>query len=716
MAAALEPLPVTEIFGSMEDGPGAGGAGAAAEAWFSSHGRSLGHFVAGTWLKAPGREPLECREAATGRPLVTVPRGEGPDVAVAVETAATAAAKWGGLGGPRRGRSLDRLAQALAAAAPQLGALSTLGGGRPLALTLGSDLDLGLRRLRAAGGGAALGPPGLSDWSPLGVVALVIEGPCDLATLLGTLGAILAMGNAALLLPDPQGALLSLRVAELAVGGASAAVGVASRSWAGPLPPGLLNVVSVAPPLGHALRGHPEVTAVTVLGGAQAALWGSPRGVPRGVSPWGGPRGVSPGGARVAVLVLDSADLDSVAAALAGGLGGAQLLVVALEGALGALGRLLRVRLGALRLGDPLDPKTGLGPLPQPPPGTPHPQELLRAALEEGAEFWGPLLPLVPVRSPQDAISVTLGLGVTAASVWAQDVPAALDVADRLPLGRVWINALEAPEAPGEALEAMREFGRPPWDPPPAPGTLPEQESSPEPETPPNDADVATALQEARRAGWGRVPGPARAQVLRGAAAALGGDSDGDDGDNGDNGDTGRLQAALLRWAARMELMGGAVQEVAGGRVLLTRRPLGVVGVAWGGPRPLARALELLPPALALGNALVLLAPPGGIGPALRLRQALVGAGLPQGALSVLPGGAGAVTTLSRHRPDGLWICGGGPEPDWSSLGGVTHVWVPGGVLGGGPGQDPAPPGCDLELELRSSRPRSLWLPGGGSQ
>lgn len=36
------------------------------QAWLESHGRSLGHFVAGTWLKPPGRMSLECREAATG--------------------------------------------------------------------------------------------------------------------------------------------------------------------------------------------------------------------------------------------------------------------------------------------------------------------------------------------------------------------------------------------------------------------------------------------------------------------------------------------------------------------------------------------------------------------------------------------------------------------------------------------------------------------------
>ncbi|KAM6188319.1 aldehyde dehydrogenase family 16 member A1-like [Sarcoramphus papa] len=156
------------------------------------------------------------------------------------------------------------------------------------------------------------------------------------------------------------------------------------------------------------------------------------------------------------------------------------------------------------------------------------------------------------------------------------------------------------------------------------------------------------------------------------------------------------------------------VQEVPGGRALVTRRPLGVVGVAWSGPRPLWHALELLPPALAFGNGLVVAAPPSGIGPALRLRQALVAAGLPGGALTVLPGGAGGDgATLARHHPDGLWLCGGGTDPDWASAGSVAHVWVPRGVLGG-PGQEP-PPGAERELELRCTHPHCLWVPGGGA-
>lgn len=58
---------------------------------------------------------------------------------------------------------------------------------------------------------------------------------------------------------------------------------------------------------------------------------------------------------------------------------------------------------------------------------------------------------------------------------------------------------------------------------------------------------------------WGRLPGASRARVLRGAAAALaGGPGTPEDGDSGDT--DGSLRAALLRWAARAERGGGAMQ------------------------------------------------------------------------------------------------------------------------------------------------------------
>ncbi|NXQ33249.1 A16A1 dehydrogenase, partial [Alaudala cheleensis] len=131
-----------------------------------------------------------------GRVVATVPAGDTSDLALAVAAAAAAAEAWAGLGGLQRGQRLNRLATTLEGDHKgTLGSLLSLAGGRPLRQTLGPDLELGLRLLRAPAGGAQLGPPGLQGWRPLGVVALVLEGPCSLPALLWKLGPLLAMGE-----------------------------------------------------------------------------------------------------------------------------------------------------------------------------------------------------------------------------------------------------------------------------------------------------------------------------------------------------------------------------------------------------------------------------------------------------------------------------------------------------------------------------------------
>ncbi|XP_068035113.1 LOW QUALITY PROTEIN: aldehyde dehydrogenase family 16 member A1 [Anomalospiza imberbis] len=738
--AALGAPPVPEIFATMDEGPIPGEINPG-EAWLESHGRSLGHFVDGTWLKPAGRTSLKCQEATTGRTVAAVPAGDSSDVAAAVVAAKAAAEAWAGLGGPQRGQRLTRLAATLGGdRRGTMGALLALAGGRPLCRTLGADLDLGLRLLQVPAAGAQLGPPGLEGWTPLGVVAVVLGGPCSLPALLWKLGPLLAMGNTALVLSPPAAAPPLLLLGELSGEGAA-------------LPPGVLNVLAGPPGLCRALRAHPEVTSVTFLGALQeeleALVWGSPCRGPR----LGGPRG-----GRVVVIVLDSADLDSAAAAIAATAAAPPALfpwggcvVLAQDAVAAALERRLRARLGGLRLGDPTDPKTEVGPLP---PGTRPPEDVVQEAREEGAQVFqaplpplpeggrcfypptlisgvaltsrclrepapGPLLVLLPVRGPTEAVALASALPRTAAAaVWAQDITVALDTADRLPQGLVWLNALDLLDPSGGCAggaadtdldEALREFGCPPWEQPPK---VDELLSPLVTVDDPGDPDLAQAVAAARGAapGWGRLPGASRARVLRGASAALaGGHGTPGDGDNGDA--DGSLQRALLRWAARVERAGGAVQDVPGGRALLARRPLGVLGVAWSWPRPLA--LQLLPPALALGNCVVVVAPPGGAGPAQRLRKALMAAGLPGGVLTVLPGNSrGSGSRLARHHPDGLWLCGGDADCDWASAVSVPRVWgVPAGLLGA-PGQDP-PPGAERELELRCTRPHCLWIPGG---
>ncbi|XP_068785434.1 LOW QUALITY PROTEIN: aldehyde dehydrogenase family 16 member A1, partial [Struthio camelus] len=710
MAAAAALPAVPEIFSEMATGPGPGGA-AAGLAWLDARGRSLGHFVAGAWLEPPGREMLEVREAATGRRLAVVPRGDRADVAAAVAAAEAAAAAWGRLGGPDRARGLRELAAGVARGAAALAALDSLPSGRPLAETLGADLPLGLRLLEQAAAWAQLGrprawaplgetrprhprdprdaPPQTPSWvprawAPLGVVGVIVSSPCSLLAALWKIGPALAMGNAVVLLAPAEAPLAPLLLAAL---------------WAeAPLPPGLLNVLAAPPELRRALAAHPGPRALAFVGPPQEG-----RALRRATAGRDVRLSLALGG-RPLAIVLDSADLDAAAGAVAAAAGAPPGpvpagggLVLAQEGVAAALARRLRARLGGLRVGDPLDGGSDVGPLP---PHTASPEPLVQEARAEGAQVFqssaplppggrfypptlitgvaptsrcvrqgpgGPVVVLVAVRSPAEAAAVANALPrAWAAGVWAEDAALAADLAARLRVGLVWLNGqnlLDPASGAGGTtgsgtgddggLEALREFGRPPWEPPPPPGpprppsrraaAPPRGRTPPRPTAParsnprsrwrqlglmtslmmslPLMRSLMTSLPPWKPPGrllsggplWGRRPGPARARVLRAAAEAL---RDGD----GDDGATERLRAALLRWAAHAQMERGALQAVPGGRVLVTRAALGVVGVAWAGPRP-CPALELLPPALALGNALVLLAPPGGAAAARRLAQ-----------------------------------------------------------------------------------------------
>ncbi|NXI80210.1 A16A1 dehydrogenase, partial [Rhipidura dahli] len=195
---ALGAPPVPKIFATMEEGPIPAGINPG-EPWIWGHHPAPGSGLGpGPWIGGQGLEwgwpSVAC--LSPGRTVAVVPAGDSSDLAAAVAAAAAAAEAWAGLGGPERGQRLTWLATTLGSdRRATMGALLALSGGRPLCRTLGADLDLGLRLLQVPAGGAQLGPPGLEGWTPLGVVAVVLMGPCSLSALLWKLGPLLAMGE-----------------------------------------------------------------------------------------------------------------------------------------------------------------------------------------------------------------------------------------------------------------------------------------------------------------------------------------------------------------------------------------------------------------------------------------------------------------------------------------------------------------------------------------
>jgi acyl-CoA reductase-like NAD-dependent aldehyde dehydrogenase len=96
---------------------------------------------------------------------------------------------------------------------------------------------------------------GFTRREPYGVIAAVTPFNAPVNLLLQKVAPALAMGNAVIVKPAPEGALAALQVCE-----------VLSRH----LPPGLLNVVCGGPETATALVSHRTVRAVTLTGGVAA--------------------------------------------------------------------------------------------------------------------------------------------------------------------------------------------------------------------------------------------------------------------------------------------------------------------------------------------------------------------------------------------------------------------------------------------------------------
>ncbi|MEU0989156.1 aldehyde dehydrogenase [Streptomyces sp. NPDC005953] len=383
------------------------------------------------------------------------------------------APSWGGLPAHARADLLYRLGDVLVAHTDELASLETLANGKPLAATRGEVGALARwyryfaaaaetleSRSRPLSGTAAA----LITHEPLGVVAALT--PFNGALSLGSwkLAPALAAGNTVILKPPPQAPASSVRLAELAL-------------EAG-FPPGVVSVVIGGAEEGQRLVQHPDVAMVTFTGstavartlGAQAAAQMK--------------RYVCEAGGKSAHIVFADGDLDAA-------------VIAARQGAFSAAGqtcvagsRILVQRevyeefltryvdaVARLRVGDPRDPRTHIGPVASA-AAVERIESLVDDALSRGAKaatggrratvadaeagFWyeptvlvdadrelavcreevfGPVVTVHPFDTEDEAVaianSVEFGL---AAGFWTADSARAHRVAKRLEAGVVWVN------------------------------------------------------------------------------------------------------------------------------------------------------------------------------------------------------------------------------------------------------------------------------------
>lgn len=317
------------------------------------------HYINGRFVEDEQGAPIEVIHPATGEVIATVHSATPDIIELAVEAARDAQAAWARRKPVERGRVLRRAADLLRERNEQLARLETLDTGKPIQETLVADAPSAADCLEFMAGAAAAfngehidlgGPFGYTRHEPLGVCAAIGAWNYPIQIAGWKSAPALAMGNAMVFKPSETTPLSALALAEI-------------YTEAG-LPDGLFNVVQGFGDVGAALVGHPGVAKVSLTGSVPTgrkvlALAGSH--MKHATMELGG---------KSPLIVFDDADIENA-------VGGAMLGNFYSSGQVCSNGTRVFVQRGVhdrfldrliertkrIRLGDPLDPDTQMGPL-----------------------------------------------------------------------------------------------------------------------------------------------------------------------------------------------------------------------------------------------------------------------------------------------------------------------------------------------------------------
>ena len=408
---------------------------------------------------------------ADGRLITHCGYASGDDLGSAVAAAKAAAGPWAARAPAERGKILLALALALETRFRAFVALESHHGGKTI-----TDAEIDIRgsigtlqwfagcaeRLdgRVVASGASIHR--FVRREPLGVCALILPWNFPLLLMLWKLAPALAAGNTVVVKPASETPLSTLAFAALAV-------------EAG-LPRGVFNVLpGSGREIGMLMATHPDVAKVSFTGSTEVGIQvaqAAAGSVKRVTLELGG---------KSPAVILDDADLDRAAIGTAAGVFGhagqkcaARTRCIVVASVADALVEKIAARAKLLKVGDPMDASTTLGPVinlaaqhnilkycesalaegaqlvcgGKAPDGLPgpfvdatifdHASNNMKVAREE---IFGPVLTVIRVKDMEEAIAVAndsdYGL---AATVWTRSLARAHQMATRIEAGTVSVN------------------------------------------------------------------------------------------------------------------------------------------------------------------------------------------------------------------------------------------------------------------------------------
>ncbi|OBF95495.1 aldehyde dehydrogenase [Mycobacterium sp. 852002-51152_SCH6134967] len=449
-------------------------------------------FIGGGWVAPSSSSRVTALNAATEDILGTVPEADLADVDRAVAAARNAVdnSEWSATSPADRAAAMNRFADAMEKRSAELTRTVSQENGMPIGLSEAFEggFATGLIRYYAELATAMAeeetrpsqtGLETVVRRSPVGVVAAIVPWNYPVVLAMSKIAPALAAGCTVVVKPSPPATVLDSFI-------------VAEALEAADLPPGVVNWVPGGPDIGAYLVSHPGVDKVAFTGSTAAG-----RSIATACANLLRPVTLELGGKSAAIL-LDDVDLDAI-------MGDLQFIMFMNNGqTCVTCGRILApthryaevvdalaTQVSSLRVGDPLDPSTDIGPM-----ATGAHRERVESYIEKGRgearlvagggrptglekgwfveptvfactsndatiakeEIFGPVLAVIPYDDEGDAVRIandsSYGLGGT---VFSADTERAKEIARQVHTGTIGVNGY--PLAIGSPFGGVKDSG-----------------------------------------------------------------------------------------------------------------------------------------------------------------------------------------------------------------------------------------------------------------
>lgn len=450
-------------------------------------------LIGGEWGNARSGETFDRIDPYTGEVASTAAAASRDDARAAADAAAAAFGEWSATPPSARRELLQKAAGLLMERAPEIAPIVTAETGGTFGWGMfNCSLAAGMLSEAAAQTTAATGEVIPSDVP--GLTALAVRQPAGVVVGIAPWNAPIILATRAVATPLAFGNTVVLKASEVCPHTHGEVVRAIADAG---LPAGVINVLthpaSAAPDVVDELIAHPAVRRINFTGSTRVGRLvaeNAARHLKRVLLELGG---------KAPLVVLADANLDEAVAAAKFGafMHQGQICmsterIVAVDSVAGEVAARLGEKAAALRVGDPRDPGTEIGPLVSA-SSLARVSELVDDARSRGAEVvtggeaegpcykptvlagvtpemriyheesFGPVVGITSVDGPEEAVRVAndteYGL---AAAVFGEDVPTALDLARQIESGICHVNGAtvhDEPQMPFGGVKASG-FGR----------------------------------------------------------------------------------------------------------------------------------------------------------------------------------------------------------------------------------------------------------------